>query len=360
MKIKLTHSDLDKLKDLIDRKNTAIDVSSLFLDFLENKKIFSFEEIDEQPYEDKEAFYNLLCDYYELNMDDEENILLGEQYIKSAISKDDVNYYLSNSYYKNIKPIEYKDKDYHLFYDHYEPYELFPLDEIKVDKDYNEISSMAFFKEKFSFLTLTRNNVTWMSITPNEIRTMEKAINDAHGNVLVYGLGLAYFPYMISLKDNVKSITIIEKDDEIISLVKKHILPFFKNGNKIKIIKSDAFVFLDKHEDNFNYTFVDLWHNPNDGLYFYLKFKKKEDKYHSQYFYWLEKSLIAYIRRLLILLIEESIQGFNDNNYTRYKTQEDKYINDLYFKTKKVAFATFNEIVNFLSDKNIKELISKN
>ena len=52
-----------------------------------------------------------------------------------------------------------------------------------------------------------------MSIIPNEIETMKEAIETVKGNVLVYGLGLGYFPYMISLKNDVNKITIIEKED---------------------------------------------------------------------------------------------------------------------------------------------------
>ena len=60
-----------------------------------------------------------------------------------------------------------------------------------------------------------------MLITPNEIETMKKSISEATGNVLTYGLGLGYYAYMVSMKENVESVTIVEKDKEIIDLFKK-------------------------------------------------------------------------------------------------------------------------------------------
>ena len=43
-----------------------------------------------------------------------------------------------------------------------------------------------------------------MSLKPNEIETMEQPIENANGNILVYGLGLGYFAFMASQKNSVK------------------------------------------------------------------------------------------------------------------------------------------------------------
>ena len=59
-----------------------------------------------------------------------------------------------------------------------------------------------------------------MSLNPNEIETMKPFINKGHGNVLVLGLGMGYVPFMMALKDDVRHITIIEKDKNIIGVKK--------------------------------------------------------------------------------------------------------------------------------------------
>ena len=113
-----------------------------------------------------------------------------------------------------------------------------------------------------------------MSLNPNEINTMEKDIKKATGKVLTFGLGLGYFQFMCSLKEDVKEITIIEKDPNIIALFKQFILPFFAHRNKIKIIQIDAFDFMENKFDNsYDFVYVDIWHTPNDGLLPFIKFK---------------------------------------------------------------------------------------
>ena len=82
-----------------------------------------------------------------------------------------------------------------------------------------------------------------MLITPNEINTMQPVIDNVSGNVVTFGLGLGYFAYMCSIKNNVNGITIVEKDKNVIELFEKYILPQFEYKDKIKIVNSDAFDF---------------------------------------------------------------------------------------------------------------------
>lgn len=136
-----------------------------------------------------------------------------------------------------------------------------------------------------------------MSVTPNEINTMKEPILKAHGKVLTFGLGLGYFAYMVSVKENVESVTIIEKDASVISLFRKCILPQFKYKEKIKIIESDAFEFLNKLKNGeYDFAFVDIYHDVGDGKEVYLKFKEKETLFsETEFTYWIEKSIKLYL-----------------------------------------------------------------
>lgn len=142
------------------------------------------------------------------------------------------------------------------------------------------------------------NGRLWMSITPNEIETMKEAVERGFGKVLTFGLGLGYYAYMASQKNNVESITIIENNQDVIELFKSHVLPQFPNAHKIKIIKADAFEYVEKHMTNGKYDFVfaDLWHDVSDGIEMYLKMKEYEKQNPDTVFtYWIEKSILCYL-----------------------------------------------------------------
>ena len=79
-----------------------------------------------------------------------------------------------------------------------------------------------------------------MELVPHEINSMEIDINKAKGNILVVGLGLGYFAYMTSNKKEVSSVTILEKDKDIIEIFNSCLLDEFENKSKIKIINDDA------------------------------------------------------------------------------------------------------------------------
>lgn len=81
---------------------------------------------------------------------------------------------------------------------------------------------------------------------------------------------------MISEKENVDSVTIVEINDDVIHLFQKYIVAQFKNAHKIYIIKSDAFEYAQTHitSGNYDFVFTDLWHDVSDGIDMYLKMKK--------------------------------------------------------------------------------------
>ena len=68
-------------------------------------------------------------------------------------------------------------------------------------------------------------------------------------------------------------------------------------------------------------------------------------------------SLIASIRRALITLLEENLEGFKEENYKKASSFYDSLINELYFKLKNTKLNSRENIIKFLSDETIKELI---
>ena len=195
---------------------------------------------------------------------------------------------------------------------------------------YVERNSIGYFDKEYKFLALNQKGTTWMSITPNEIETMEKALKLVDGKVTIFGLGLGYFAYMASNKNDVKEIVIIEKDNKIINLFKKHVFPHFEHQEKVKIISGDALNYI-KNSLNSDYAFVDLWHDPFDGLELFLQFKKAEEKSPKCHFlYWLESSFYLLLRRCMFSLILEQLEGAKESNYLKAENISDEIINKYY------------------------------
>ncbi len=242
---------------------------------------------------EEEAFFVLFCSACGLDDCKEDDKYLINNYFRKSIKRLNISDYTNNPYYKNILVEGTKFNNWEIKYESYKPYEAFIYNDLIINGDI-EIPCVGYFKEEFKYLAVLENNNEWMMITPNEINTMQGVIDSVSGNVVTLGLGLGYFAYMASLKDDVKSITVVERDKNVIELFSKVILPKFEHKDKIKIVNEDAFEFA-KRDNNFDYAFVDLWHDVSDGVNLYLKMKKLE-KNNTKYFYWIEKSIISKLK----------------------------------------------------------------
>ena len=165
-----------------------------------------------------------------------------------------------------VKDIDFKDRrsgDFEFRYHSFMPYELdiydIPRKIIEYDVDIPRISC---FTEKVEYPVIFQNSIksTWMSVSPNEINTMKQPIRNAKGKVLTLGCGMGYFAYMASLKADVESITIVEREKSVIDLFTSFILPQFKTKDKITVIKDDAIEYMMNLEDGlYDYCFADIW-----------------------------------------------------------------------------------------------------
>lgn len=237
------------------------------------------------------AYKLLLSNYLAI-----ENQDIIDMYFDKMVHKLEVKDYIRNPYYENIPFNNKKIDSWQIKKGKYKPYELFVFDDFKYENDL-VIPQVGYFNEPFYYLAVYDNNRLWMSITPNEINTMKQPINKAKGNVLTFGLGLGYFAYMCSLKDDVKSVTIVEKDERVIKLFKEYILPYFVSIEKINIIKEDAYAYLSKmNDDMYDYVFVDIYHDAGDGKEVYLKMNQYRNRFKKTIFeYWIYNTIKHYI-----------------------------------------------------------------
>ena len=216
--------------------------------------------------------------------------------------------FTNNPYYQALKNISFEEDGWKLTTKKMKAFTLFPYDE-QYHYGSNSIlkMSLGYFTKDYDYPTISLYDQEWMSLNPHEIRTMEMPIQVAKGKVLTLGLGLGYFAYMVHLKEEVKEVYIVEMDLELIKLFQKHLLPLFPYKEKIHIIKADALAYISQINDkDYDFIFADLWHDVSDGLPMYIKLQERFNKFtYTRRHYWIENSLITYLRLLLIGVIKD-------------------------------------------------------
>ena len=309
----------ERLAEIMEMNNEVVGLLSTYLtdcpNFVTEELIHNFCEECGVP--EEEAFRHLLIVACGLNI--ENNVRdrqLAVNYLMSAVRKLDSREYKTNPYYMHLRIPQVRFGDWELKYEKYIPYEAFVCNEIVLDEDFKEIPQIGFFDTEFSFPAVMQNNNEWMAIKPNEVETMQRAIELATGCVVTFGLGLGYYAYMVSEKSAVESVTIIEKDNVVISLFKTYILPQFPGKQKVTIIQADAFEYAIHQMPvrKYNYAFVDLWHDVLDGYPLYLEMKKLESlSPETTFLYWIEDSLLSHMRWRLFHQMQEALSTDNKN-----------------------------------------------
>ena len=224
-----------------------------------------------------------------------------------------------NPYYKNIHLKPQRSGKFEITEEFLRKYEIFMYDTAKPKFHDVMIPAIGTIDHRFKFPNILENGKAWMSITPNEIYTMKEPIQEAAGKVLTLGCGMGYFAYMTALKDNVESVTIVEKEQDVIDLFTSFILPQFSCKEKINIVHADAFDYMENLPDGeYDYCFVDIWTGNIDTVP-YLKMKKLCSRFRDTTIsYWIEDALISTIMGYVHMIIQEEL--YNTPTYDALKT----------------------------------------
>jgi len=305
MNKKLLSGDIEKIKHLTGIRERNNEFSWLLFDYLnDNPRMITKELMDSVSdggiLPEESAYSALLTGFCGLGAEaGNGDRIIGDEYFRQSIKKLDATIYHENPYFKNILIPEVKVCYWELKYEKYDPFEAFIFNEPLLEGDFKEIPQIGFFSEPFLFPCVMENGHEWMAIKPNEIETMKPVLDLIDGNVVTFGLGLGYFTYMASLKENVSKIVVVEHDTGVIQLFEKFILPQFTHKEKVEIVECDAFEFIMKQlpQKNFDCAFFDLWHDVSDGLDIYLRIKKQENLNRStRFYYWIEDTLLSALR----------------------------------------------------------------
>lgn len=254
-----------------------------------------------------------------------------------------LNDLVDNPYLKNVK-FEYSNS-YVVENETYSPYELFMYDNSKRVKGTNiDMPCVGCFDCNVSYPVLKKDDKVIASVDPYVIKTMEEYINKAHGDVLVYGLKMGYFVYMASLKEDVKSITVVEDDPELIDF-------FVKNK-----VFNEKVKFSDSNE--YDYCLVDKW---NDFLDIEGYFKMKETL-KDKCDYYLESAIVNHLMGYVFIEIMDAFYKAKEMKVPNYASEpgylyrDHKYISEL---LKNAKLSKEENIDYYMNPDTIIKLINK-
>lgn len=243
-----------------------------------------------------EAYLALLADRCGLDIARPEDARLYRGYFPRMIRQHDPSVYEADAYFRAVKPAIGASSTVDLIYERIEPMELFVADDFLTDSAGRVYPQLGWFDRSFSFPAIRENGQVWMTVTPNEINTIQPAVRESKGKVLTYGLGLGYYAFHCLCKSDVDSVTVVERSGEVIDIFTKHLLPFFPRQDKLHIIQADAFDYAANRmpTEHFDTVFTDLWHDVADGISLYQQMKALESP-GPKYLYWIEKTLKYYM-----------------------------------------------------------------
>ena len=324
--------DREKLKRLEKTFELNFRLTRLYANYLEHYNEIINRDMMEALCGDgeidlKDGLVAILCQIFGLDIDGtpEERVLIRD-YITPSVRVMDANRYKNNPYYVNIKIPEIRKGNWELKREKYPAYRGVIAADIEFD-GFREIPPLGFFPEDFEFPAVLEDGNEWMTLTPVDLDTSDDAIERAHGKVVTFGLGLGYYTYMVSEKQSVESITVVEKSEDVIALFREYVLPQFSHPEKVRIVNADAFEYA-KHimpEEHFDVAFVDTWRDASDGAPMYERMKKLEHlSPDTEFLYWIENFLISRLRALAYADICDRLDNGEEMTYEEIEKRIDR------------------------------------
>lgn len=300
----MTERNKIKLNRLDETFENNFKVTRMYAEYLEYYPEVITEEMIDTLTEDggttkNEAIVALLSEIFALDFSSKEDRRIILDYLSPSVRLLDVTKYENDPYYKTIKLSNVKDDDWEIRNEEYKAYRGVICDDMIIYDDFREVPPLGFFTSDFSFPAILEGGNEWMTLTPVDIDTCQDAINAASGRVVTFGLGLGYYAFMASEKEDVDEVTVVELSSQVIKLFKEHILPQIPNRHKIKIVNMDAFEYAEKimPSEHFDLAFVDTWRDASDGAPMYKRMKELEKlSPDTRFTYWIEGFLRSRLR----------------------------------------------------------------
>lgn len=307
--------DEERLESLLARAERNLRALELFSGYLNLcPRFITLEDVESLASDCRmttEEAYCLLC-AAACGLDEEresEDRGMAKEYFRPAIHELDPAECENDPYYKSIRLPEAETNGWRMGYRRIEPCEAFTSDDLLLLPDGREVPQIGYFMKPFLAPVVEQNGREWMTVTPSERNTMLRDVAAAQGNVAVFGLGLGYYAFMVSQKPEVSQVTVVERDEAVISLFTEYVLPQFPQKQKMTLIHGDAYEYVPQMR-GFHVAYVDLWHDVLDGVEMYLKMKRLEPvQPECRFLYWIEPSMLAWLRGMALMEIAEKKAG---------------------------------------------------
>ena len=295
----------DTLQQILKTKEANFRLLHLFSLYLNERADFITPEMVKEiagigGFSEEEAFLMLFSEACGIHpTDGGADAAFFQEYLAPSVRCLDTAKYKNDPYYQTIRLPDVKNGSWELRTDTLKPFQPFIWDDVRPDLRLRELPPLGYFREEFSYPAVLEEGREWMLVTPNEIETIRPAVSAAHGQVVTFGLGLGYFPFMASLKQDVERVVIAELDQRVIDLFCEFILPQFPYPEKIQPVCMDAFDYLENvmPQERFDYAYADIWHDAGDGVPLYLRFNKYESRFpETKFDYWIEDTMLSYLR----------------------------------------------------------------
>lgn len=130
------------------------------------------------------------------------------------------------------------------------------------DRGYDETQGKMCsvkYGASFRITTLEEDSHIWMSTSQFELAGLVNPVAKARARVLTCGLGLGIFPYLAALKDEVESVTVVEREASIATLVTSQMT---WPGNKVSVVVSDLYDYVNVCERTgacYDFIYLDTW-----------------------------------------------------------------------------------------------------
>lgn len=243
-----------------------------------------------------DAYMALLAAHCGLDTSRPDDARLYRAYFPRMVRRHDTAAYLADAYMQTVRPSRGQQGGIELVTETVAPMELFVADDFVTDAQGRIYPQLGWFDEAFSFPAIREDGQVWMTVTPNEINTIQPAVQQSSGKVLTFGLGLGYYAFHALLKKDVSSVTVVERNPQVIDVFRRLLLPFFPRQANLHIVEADAFDYAEHRmpQEGFDTVFTDLWHDVGDGLGLYRRMKALEVP-GPRYLYWIERTLRCYM-----------------------------------------------------------------
>ena len=113
------------------------------------------------------------------------------------------------------------------------------------------------------YIRLLHNGECVMSDTNMEKRTNSDFCINAYGDIIIGGLGIGMIIMAIQDKPEVNTITVIEKNQEVIDLVASQL----NFNDKVNIVCADVFEWKPERGVKYDMAYMDIWNWINEDVY---------------------------------------------------------------------------------------------